>query len=110
MFNNIAIMFPLVVLVGLIAIVLFLYIRGRYFTGIYIIGGDAETPRECVEVRVVIVPLSNSSQKPEEFLEVDYQNTQAKNNNTKQVPLRSKIDLGLSHPPVFVDLNSLEYV
>ena len=107
-YNTIIITF--VCMVGIIALALLLYFLRKHFAGIYVIEGVPEIPKHCVDVRVVIVPLSSNLQKSEGVSKVEPQDTCAKNNNKKLAPLWSKIDLGSRHPPVFVDLNSLEYV
>ena len=104
------IMITFVCMVGIIALALLLYFLRKHFAGSYEIAVVPEIPKHCVDVRVVIVPVSSNLQKTKGLSQVEPQDTYAKNNTKKLAPLWSKIDLGSRHPPVFVDLNSLEYV
>ena len=105
---NIMSLFTLILLVGLLAVVLLLYCWRRHYTGTYPIEGSTEIATHCVDVRVVIVPVSSSTTKHEEITKVEAQVVIPQDSSKRQAPLWSKIDLGSQHPPIFVDLNSLE--
>ena len=131
-FNSIAVI-VLPLLVGLLTTTLVIYCwRRRHSSGHYTIEGKTSILRQSVDVRVYIIPavannkplvagITNSENQdvlpkkicirqnnPPRFNEE--QATPNGNNNMIQTPLWSKINLGSCHPPVFVNMNTLEYV
>ena len=132
-FNNITVIVLPSLLVGLLAITLVIYCwRRRHSSGHYTIEGKTSTRRQSVDVRVYIIPaLANNKPllagitksenqdlltKKHSIIQNDpsrYNEEQATpngNSNMIRTPLWSKIDLGTSHPPVYVNMNTLEYV
>ena len=110
MYFNTTIMITIALLIGLIVIALLVYCWRRHFAHSYNIEGITQDPRQHIDMRVVITSQNSNKQKLEVLSSVKPQYIKPKCNNMMQDPLWSKIDLGPRHPPVFVDLNSLEYV
>ena len=131
-FTDIAVMvLPGLLVGGLVAMTLVIYCwRRRHSTGHYTIEGKPSIPRQSVDVRVYIIPalannkhlvagITNSENqdllpKKHSIIQKDpfrFNEEQVKaNGNSNMTPLWSKIDLGTSHPPVYVNMNTLEYV
>ena len=133
-FTNIAVMVLPGLLVGvLVAMTLVIYCwRRRHSTGHYTIEGKPSIPRQSVDVRVYIIPaLANNKHLVAGITNSENQHLLPKkhsiiqngpprfneeqvisngNSNMIQTPLWSKIDLGTYHPPVYVNMNTLEYV
>ena len=110
MYFNTTIMITIALLIGVIVIALLVYCWRRHFAHSYNIEGITQDPRQHIVVRVVIASQNSNKQNPEGLSSVKPQYIKPKCNNMMQDPLWSKIDLGPRHPPVFVDLNSLECV
>ena len=124
----------MVLLVGMLTTGLVVYYRRRRrSTGNYTVEGkDSFIPRQQVVVRVEIIPVPSNEPCTVGCTQVDNQDAapkykdngednQAQDCDVKQdapqihdcrtqAPLWSKLDLGSRHPPVFVDLNTLEYI
>ena len=126
-FNSIAVI-VLPLLMGLFTTTLVIYCwRRRHSTGHYTIEGKTTILRQSMDVRVYIIPtvannkplvagITNSENQdalPKKQCirqNNEEQVTPNGNSNMIQTPLWSKIYLGSRHPPVFVDMNTLEYV
>ena len=132
-FNNITVIVLPSLLVGLLAITLVIYCwRSRHSSGHYTIEGKTSILTQSVDVRVYIIPAVANNKpllagitksenqdlltKKHSIIQNDpsrineEQATPNGNSNMIRTPLWSKIDLGTSHPPIYVNMNTLEYV